>query len=368
MYKPFYISAKIKRTLLQILTVFAFALSLGAQQDENTPPNNPPEEKKGLFGKKKEKHVFPTMGQVERLDPAIDQLIAPDAQIEKLAGGFKWAEGPVWVKKGNYLLFSDVPNNVVFKWQEGVGTREFFFPSGYTGATERDGEPGSNGLTLDKQGRLVLCQHGDRQIGRLDSIDTIVPIARYYKFHRFNSPNDLVYKSNGDLYFTDPPYGLLGDKKDQDKELNFNGVFRLKPNGEVTLLTRDLTFPNGIAFSPDESLLYVAVSDPDKAIWMVYDVEKDGMISNGRLFADVTSTVKEKKGLPDGMKVDKHGNLWATGPGGVLIFSPSGQHLGTIATGVATANCAFGDDGSMLYITADTYLCRIKTLSKGLGF
>jgi len=359
------------RTVLQLILPIACLISLGAQE-ATQPPESQPEEKKGFFSKKskKEKHVYPTMGQIERLDPALDQLIAPGTQIEKLASGFAWAEGPVWAKTGNYLLFSDVPNNIVYKWQEGVGTREYLSPSGYTGSTARGGEPGSNGLTIDKEGRLVLCQHGDRQIGRLDESGRVTVLAKYYQFRRFNSPNDLVYKSNGDLYFTDPPYGLLKQNDDPAKELSYNGVYRLKPNGEVTLLTKDLTFPNGLAFSPNESILYVAVSDPNHAVWMAYDVEKDGTISDGRLFADVTELVKDKtkKGLPDGMKVDQQGNLWATGPGGIFIFSPEGKHLGTVNTGEATANCAFAEDGSTLYITADKYLCRLKTLTKGEGF
>jgi gluconolactonase len=369
MHKLFHASSTMRRLTLHFFASILWVVPLIAQDAEPVLNDKNTQEKHTFFGRtKKEKHVFPTMGQVERLDPAFDNLIAPGTEIEKLASGFDWAEGPVWVKKGNYLLFSDVPLNGIYKWEEGIGTREYLFPSGYTGSTARGGEPGSNGLTIDKQGRLVLCQHGDRQIGRMDSNFKITSLARYYKLRRFNSPNDLVYKSNGDLYFTDPPYGLLGKNEDPNKELNFNGVYRLKPNGEVTLLTRELTFPNGIAFSPDESLLYVAVSDPNHAVWMVYDVLEDGTLSSGRLFADITSLTKDKKGLPDGMKVDKNGNIWATGPGGILVFTPSGQHLGTINTGEATGNCTFGDDGSTLYITADMYLCRIKTLTKGQGF
>jgi gluconolactonase len=356
------------RSALITLSLVLATTTLPAQ--ESTPPQTKEQPKKHSFFNfgKKEKHVYPKMGQIERLDPAFDQLIAPGTELEKLASGFAWAEGPVWSKSGKFLLFSDVPQNGIYKWQEGVGTREFLFPSGYTGSTARKGEPGSNGLTFDKNGRLVMCQHGDRQIGRLDGPAKITPLARYYKLRRFNSPNDLVYKKNGDLYFTDPSYGLVGGVNDPARELNFNGVFRLKKNGDVDLLTSQLTFPNGIAFSPDESLLYVAVSDPKRAIWMVYDVQKDGTIANGRVFADVTELTKTKKGLPDGMKVDKKGNLWATGPGGVLVFSPEGKHLGTINTGEPTGNCAFGDDGSTLYITANTYLCRIKTLAEGTGF
>jgi gluconolactonase len=310
--------------------------------------------------------VYPAMGKIERLDPALDTLIAPEAFIEKLASGFEWSEGPVWDKRANCLYFSDIPNNVIFKWQPVVGTREFLFPSGYTGSVKRGGEPGSNGLTLDRQGRLVLCQHGDRQVARLEKDGTIKAVARYYKFRRFNSPNDLAYKSNGDLYFTDPPYGLEKLNDDPEKELHFNGVYRMTPKGDVTLLTSDLTFPNGIAFSPDEQILYVAVSDPRRPVVMAYDARKDGTVANGRILFDATALLKSNKGLPDGLKVDRQGNLWATGPGGVLILSPQGEHLGTINTGEATANCAFGGkDGSVLYITADMYLCRVQTLTKG---
>ncbi|MDX1952235.1 MAG: SMP-30/gluconolactonase/LRE family protein [Verrucomicrobiota bacterium] len=317
---------------------------------------------------KPEPKVYPTMGKIERLDPALRNLIPPFAEIEKLASGFEWSEGPVWDKKKKVLYFSDVPNNVVFRWQEGMRTAEYMNPSGYTGSTSRGGEPGSNGLTIDNQGRLVLCQHGDRQVARREQNGKVTPLARYYNFRRFNSPNDLVYKSNGDLYFTDPPYGLLKGNNDPAKELNFNGVYRVTPKGEVTLLTRELSFPNGIAFSPDEKILYVAISDPQNPVIMAYDVQKNGMIENGRVFFDTKHLMEGRKGLPDGLKVDKLGNLFATGPGGVLVITPAGQHLGTINTGEATANCGWGDDGSTLYITADMYLCRVKTSTKGKGF
>lgn len=319
---------------------------------------------------KKQSHVYPNFGSIERLDPALDALLAPDAKIEKLAEGFIWAEGPVWVTKGEFLLFSDVPRNVVFRWKEGEKTSDFMFPSGYTGTKQRPGgdsdEPGSNGLTLDAQGRLVLCQHGNRQVARREHDGKVTSVAPYYNMRRFNSPNDLTYKKNGDLYFTDPPYGLVKKMDDPEKELNFQGVYRVDTKGKVDLLIRDLTRPNGIAFSPDEKRLYVAVSDPQKAQYMVYDVDDKGLPQNGRVFFDATSLQnKDNKGLPDGIKTDLKGNLWATGPGGVLIFSPDGKHLGTIRTGEATANCAWGNDGTVLYITADMYLCRVKTLSKG---
>jgi gluconolactonase len=311
------------------------------------------------------KHVYPTLGKIERLDPALDKLIPPGATIEKLASGFAWAEGPVWVRRGGYLLFSDIPHNMVFKWQEGVGTREYLSPSGYTGGSRRGGEMGSNGLTLDSLGRLVLCQHGDRDIARQEKDNEITKLVRYYHYYRFNSPNDLVYRSNGDLYFTDPPYGLEKRGDDPARELAFCGVFRLRKTGELDLLISDLTFPNGIAFSPDEKTLYISVSDPKHAVWMAYDVLKDGTLGNGRVLLDVTSLVPGRKGLPDGMKVDLSGNLFATGPGGIFVISPTGQHLGTINTDEPTANCAWGGNGSVLYITANDKLCRIQTSTKG---
>jgi gluconolactonase len=310
----------------------------------------------------------PTFGKIEKLDPGLDALIAPGTKIEKLAEGFDWSEGPIWIKGGSFLLFSDVPQNVIYRWKEGQPVTEFLKPSGYTGSTPRGGEPGSNGLTVDSQGRLTLCEHGDRRVARLERDGKKTTLADRYNGKRFNSPNDLVYHSNGDLYFTDPPYGLEGKNQDPKKELPFNGVYRLKPGGELTLLTAKLTFPNGIAFSPDEKKLYVAVSDPERAIWMVYNVKDDGTIDEGKVFFDSTKWVKSRKGLPDGMKVDRGGNLFATGPGGVFIFSPEGKHLGTIATGEATGNCTWGGDGSTLYITADMYLCRVATKTRGAKF
>jgi gluconolactonase len=337
--------------------------------------------------------AYPTLGTIERLDPRFDQLLPRDAVLEKLAEGFKWSEGPVWigqagssihaggaaggpppaspvaVPRGGYLLFSDIPSNAVMKWQDGEGISVFLKPSGYTGTTPRGGELGSNGLTLDAAGRLVLCQHGDRRIVRREADGRWTTLVDRYQGKRLNSPNDLVFKSNGDLYFSDPPYGLPRGTGDPTRELDFSGVFRVSAvDGKVTLLTRELTGPNGIAFSPDEKILYVSQSEPQKAVWMAYPVKGDGTLGPGRVFYDATRWTKTLKGLPDGMKIDRSGNLFAVGPGGINVFSPDGTLLGRINPDQPTSNCAFAEDGSVLYITANHYLCRIKTSTKGEGF
>ena len=317
---------------------------------------------------------YPTFGSVERLDPAMDQLVPPDAELRKLAEGFEWSEGPVWVRDGGYLLFSDIPRNTIFKWEPGQGISQFMKPSGYTGSRDDLREPGSNGLVIDAQGRLVLAEHGDRRIARLKSLDQPngekTTLAAAYQDKRLNSPNDLAIHSSGDIYFTDPPYGLPKNVDDPAKELDFQGVYRLSSDGKLTLLTKDLARPNGIAFSPDEKTLYVANSHGPRPIWMAYDVTPSGGIANGRVFFDATKLRADgRSGGNDGMAVDQHGNLFATGPGGVLVLSPEGKHLGTIMTGVPTANCTFGgEDGSTLYITADMYLARIKLNTKGARF
>jgi gluconolactonase len=307
----------------------------------------------------------PLVGLVERLDPALDELIAPDARPAVLSDGYKWSEGPVWT--AGALLFSDVPNNVVWRWSEAAGVTQFLRPSGYTGTTPRAGEPGSNGLAVDTSGRLYLCQHGDRRIARRapdgHSFETI---ADKYDGKRFNSPNDLVVRDNGDVYFTDPIYGLVGHEKDPAREMPWSGVYRVHTDGRVDLLDKTLTYPNGLAFTPDGKTLIVAVSDPARAIWVAYDVDASGGVSNRRVFFDATSFVKAgKKGLPDGLKIDVAGNIFATGPGGVFVFSPAGKHLGTIITGEPTANCAFGDGGQTLYLTANNKLMRIQLKTRG---
>jgi gluconolactonase len=308
----------------------------------------------------------PTLGKIERLDPKLDAIVPPGARIERVAEGFDWSEGTVWDAAGSRLLFSDTMHNVVIQYQKGKGTSQFLKPSGYTGPTARGGEPGSNGLTFDHHGKLVLCQHGDRRIARLESDGKFSTIVDRFEGKRLNSPNDGVFKSNGDYYFTDPPYGLVKLNDDPAKEIPFSGVYRVKPDGSITLLTKELGFPNGIAFSPDEKTLYVGNSDPKRAIWMAYPVKDDGTIGEGRVFANVTAKVgPENKGLPDGLKVDVAGNLFATAPGGVHIFAPDGTLLGVLNTGEATGNCAWGEDGSVLYIASDMYIGRIQLATRG---
>lgn len=314
-----------------------------------------------------------SFGSIERLDPRLDDLLPEDAGIEILAQGFVWTEGPVWVEDGEYVLFSDIPRNAIFKWKEGEGLSLFMQPSGFSGESFEGREPGSNGLAIDSDGRLVLCEHGDRRVSRLVSLEEPngekETVAGNYNGDRFNSPNDLAIHSSGAIYFTDPPYGLPGYVNDPEKDLDYQGVFRIDPDGTVTLLTDDLPRPNGIALSPDERTLYVANSQRNRAIWMAFDITEDGGIANGRVHFDATDLATENRpGAPDGLKVDQHGNLWATGPGGVLIISPEGDHLGTILTGRPTSNCGWGDDGATLYITANHHLVRIRTTTIGAGF
>lgn len=311
---------------------------------------------------------FPVLGQILRLDPKLDELIPKDAKIEVLSSRFEWAEGPVWVKDGGFLLFSDVIRNEVMQWKEGVGVRVYLRPSGYTGRLPYSKEPGSNGLTLDPKGQLVSCEHGDRRVSVLTRGGGKRTLVDNYEGKRLNSPNDCCFKSNGDLYFTDPPYGLPKLADDPLRELDFCGVYRLAADGKLTLLTKEMTRPNGIAFSPDEKILYVAQSDPKAALWKAFPLKDDGTLGEGKVFADVTENAGKMPGLPDGMKVDAKGNLFATGPGGCHVFSPEGKLLGRIDTGEKTANCAWGNDGSVLYLCADMYICRVKTTTKGAGW
>lgn len=294
-----------------------------------------------------------------RLDPRFDEIVPRTAKLEKLVDGFSWVEGPVWSRSGNFLLFSDIPNNRIVQLRAGHDPVDFLKPSGYTGKEPFSGrEPGSNGLTFDPKGRLVLAEHGDRRVSRLEADGSKTTLVDRYQGKRLNSPNDVVFRSNGDLYFTDPPFGLPTGLEDPEKELDFQGVYRLSTDGTLTLLTRDLAAPNGIAFSPDEKNLYV--SDSLRRVWMVYDVKDDGSIANGRVLFDASRLDREAPGVPDGMKVDRTGNLFAAAPGGLYVISPDGALLGKIDLGAATGNCAFGEDGSTLFITSSTAVYRLR--------
>jgi gluconolactonase len=324
-----------------------------------------------MFACQPQKAVFEKVGEIIRRSDKINELIASDAQIEKLGEGFIWSEGPVWVSAGGYLLFTDVPGNTLYKWTAQEGVTVFLKPSGYAGDDASFlREAGANGLALDKEGHLILCDSGNRALVSLDlNTKTRMVLVDKYQGKRLNSPNDLVIHSRGDIYFTDPPYGLKEMNDSPHKELAFNGVYRFSRDGGITLLTDEFTFPNGVALSPDEKTLYVAQSDPEKPILMAYDLLEDGHIANGRILFDFSELAKQgQPGLSDGMAIDVHGNLFVTGPGGVHIITPDGIHLGTIATGQAIANCAFGDDGSVLYLTSDMMLCRVQLQTKGMYF
>jgi gluconolactonase len=304
-----------------------------------------------------------SVGSIVRLDPAFDALVPASAHIEKLAGGFQFTEGPLWFPAG-YLWFSDVVGNVVRQWSPDGKVIEILRP----GSDENSAAPpgsfiGPNGMVADKDGAVLLCQHSNRRIVRIGKDRQISVLVDRFEGKRLNSPNDLVYKpSDASIYFTDPPYGLPKQDDDQQKEIKFNGVFRLA-GGKVQAVIRDLTRPNGIAFSPDEKILYVSNSDEKHKVWMKYDVQPDGSVSNGSVFFDVTA--EKEDGLPDGMKVDNKGNLYCAGPGGIWVFSPDGKHLGTIKPPETPANCNWGDDGKMLYITARTGLYRIQLAAQG---
>jgi gluconolactonase len=291
-------------------------------------------------------------GRVEQVSPALAQIVPAGARVEKLAGGFAFTEGPIWTYDG-HLLFSDIPNNVILAWDRRTGVvSDFRRPSAHT-----------NGNTLDHQGRLICCEHSGRRLSRQEADGSFVTVVDNYQGKRLNSPNDVVVKSDGSLYFTDPPYGLPRQDDDPAKELDHNGTYRFQ-NGTLTLLATDLRRPNGLAFSPDESILYVANSDSARKLWMAYPVRADGTLGDGRVFFDASASRED--GLPDGMKVDTRGNVYGTGPGGVWVFNPQGQHLGTIRPAEVPANCHWGDDGRTLYMTSRTGLYRIRLSIPGI--
>lgn len=307
------------------------------------------------------------VGTVERLDPALDRLLGKDAAMMPLVEGLTWSEGPVWLPREGQLAFSDVPANVSYTWSEEAGLGVLFAPSGYTGESDGESHEGSNGMALDEQGRLLVCQHGDRRVVRVEGRCGFKTLANRFEGKRFNSPNDLRCDRSGAIYFTDPPYGLTGPN--QKPELPFCGVFRIAPDGVVTLITRELTRPNGIELSVDEKTLYVASSDPADPVILAFALQVDGSTGPSRVLFDARSMPRGggKSGAMDGMAVDAEGNLWAAGPGGIVIVSAEGKHLGTLLTGRATANCTFGgSDGRWLFITAGDLLLRIRTKVGGV--
>ena len=303
----------------------------------------------------------PGAGAILRVDPRLDALVPADARIEKLADGFVFTEGPVWIQSESRLLFSDGRDNAIYQWTEAEGASAFIDPV-FEGDVTGRRSVSSNGLTLDAEGRLIICEHGNRLISRLEADGTRTTLVDNYQGGRLNSPNDAVYSTDGWLYFTDPPYGLEGLEESPMRELDFNGIYRLSPDGDLELLYADQTRPNGIALSPDERTLYVANSDADDKVWYAYDLGEDGL-SNQRVFYDVND--QTAPGAADGMTVDLAGHIFATGPGGVWIFAPDGTHLGTIQLDEVVANAAWGDDGRTLYMTASTGLYRIRLTTEG---
>ncbi|MCF1714954.1 SMP-30/gluconolactonase/LRE family protein [Flavihumibacter sp. RY-1] len=308
---------------------------------------------------------YEQIGAIEELDPAFRDLVTNDAKVEIIADGFEWSEGPLWVESEQMLLFSDIPNNTIFKWTEKAGKELYLKPAGYTGEAPRGGELGSNGLLLDNTGQLILCQHGDRRIARMDApINKPEPkfttLAGEYQGKKFDSPNDAVLHPNGDIYFTDPPYGLEKYIDDSTKAAPYQGVYRIGTNGKVDLLVDSINRPNGIGLMPDGKTLIVANSESEKAVWYAFDLGNGDSLTNARIFFDASSYAKTTPGGPDGFKIDKAGNVYATGPGGIWFFNKDAKPLGRIKLPVASSNCALSADEKTLYITADMYLLRVK--------
>lgn len=311
-------------------------------------------------------------GMVRRQAAALDALVDVNAPVEQIGWGYSWAEGPVWVKDGGYLLFSDPRTNTVYRWLPGAPPAEFLKPSGYDGDPNPGlREPGSNGLTIDASGALVMCDSGTRAVAKVD-LKTKKKTILIDKFEgkKLNSPNDLCIAKSGAIYFTDPPYGLEGVDASPLKELAFSGVYRLDPSGTLSVLDKELSKPNGIALSPDETTLYVTNSDPAKPVLKSYALGPDGLVKSSAVLFDFTALMRpEAKGNPDGLKVDQDGNLFVAGPGGILILSKEGRLLGLInVTGRAAPNCAFGEDGSTLFICATDIVAKIRLKTKGAGW
>lgn len=307
-----------------------------------------------------------TSGYVlEKKDNELDNIVGPRFSIDTIATGLQWSEGPLWLEKENKLLFSDVPNNIIYQWTETIGKSVYLIPSGYTDTVARGGETGSNGLLTDPSGRLVLCQHGNRQVARMEAplekpAARFFPLANLYNGKRFNSPNDAVYDQKGNLFFTDPPYGLEKNMEDPQKEIAFQGVYRLDTNGRVTLLVDTISRPNGIAFFPDGKKMIIANSDPLKPYWYLYEVTEQGRLTNGSLFYHPTGSLEKLPGVPDGLKIDKNGNVFASGPGGIWIFNKDGKWLGRIRLQDPVSNCALSVNQKLLFVTNKSRVLRIK--------
>ncbi len=308
-------------------------------------------------------HAKPLI-KLQPLDPAFNTLVSKNAKADILATGFLWSEGPLWVESQKMFLFSDVKANIIYKWTEAKGKQVYLKPSGYTGKIPRGGELGSNGLGLNTKGQLVICQDGDRVVSIMDApLDK--PAAKYtkiatgYNGKKFDSPNDLAFMSNGDVYFTDPPYGLEKNTADPLKEAKYQGVYRIS-NGKVTLLTTAISRPNGIGIFPGEKRLIISSSDSLKANWYVYDLDKNGLLTNGKVFYSAQSTVKHNNGLPDGLKIDKQGNVFAAGPDGIWVFNSTGKLLGKILVDDLASNLSFSADQKTIYVTNNHRVIRIK--------
>ena len=317
-----------------------------------------------------------TIGAVVRLDPRLDRLIPPTAAIDVIASGFSHLEGPVWVADSNYLLVNDTRAQITYSWSARTGLTKFLEHTGYTGRLPYGEEPGANGMAIDRQGRLLIAEHGDRRLAALPLVGHggKQTLADAYRGRRLNSPNDVAVHPDGGIYFSDPTYGLPQQDTDPKREQPLKGVYRLPASGrgEPALLIQNLTYPNGLAFSADGKTLFVSQSDSLKPLIMAYPVLADGKLGAGRVYFDASSLPRLRyKEVPDGLKTDRAGNLWATGPGGLLIIAPTspgqpGRLIGRIDTGEVIANCAWGDDGQTLYLASGTYLCRIRPTAPGI--
>jgi gluconolactonase len=310
-----------------------------------------------------------TVGTITQFDPGLDAVLDNASPIEVLATGYKWAEGPVWVKQGGYLLFSDVPANLCYRWKPGQGVSVFLSPSGLAGPIPAGvREAGSNGLAIDAKGRLIMADSGTRAIAAVDlKTKKKTILADKYEGKRFSSCNDVAIHGNGTIYFTDPPYGFTDGDASPLKEIPFNGVYRLDPQGIVNLIADDLSRPNGVALSPDQQTLYVSMSDAKRPHILAYPLDIDGGASDApRIFHDFSDALAQKlPGMPDGLKVAKSGHVFASGPGGIYVLSPEGGKLGLIATGKATANCNFGEDGKSLFLTSSDMIARVRLKLSG---